>query len=155
MTLQQEQEEENASQLQQDRLDNTLANPPKPKKPKPKVKFPWIMFIVALINDLPDIILLFVSLTGIGLAITETLGNILDWTTGPILWIWSKFFSKAKSDPLTMLILATVIESVPFGDVLPSWTTVILIHYFKEKSLSKTGIAGQIGANVGAKKLKK
>ena len=148
-----QQEAENESQLAQDRLADNLANPPKPKKPKPKVKFPWFMFTIALINDLPDIILLFVSLTGVGLAITETLGNILDWTTGPILWIWSKFFSKAKSDPLTMLILATVIESVPFGDVLPSWTTVIIIHYFKEKSLSKTGIAGQIGSKKLTEKL--
>jgi len=107
---------------------------------KGQIKFPWLMFSIALLNDLPDYILLFVSLTGIGLAITETLGNLADWTTGPALWLISHLKGTYKKDPLTKIIIATLIESVPFGDALPSWTVIILIHYFQEKALAKTGM---------------
>lgn len=103
-----------------------------------KVKFPWFIFTIALINDLLDYLdpILDAVTGGIWLAISETIGNIIDAATFGILLLWS-YFKKSKSDPLTKYLTALIIESIPFGDFVPSWTAVVIAHYLKEKSLSK------------------
>jgi hypothetical protein len=105
-----------------------------------EVNFPWFIFFVALINDLLDYLdpILVAATSGLWLGISETLGNIIDGATWFILTIWS-YFSGAKSDPLTRYLVALIIELIPFGDFIPSWTAVVLAYYFKEKSLSKAG----------------
>ena len=115
---------------------------PEDSEDQPKVKFPWFIFFIALINDLLDYLdpILHAVTGGIWLAISETIGNVIDAATFGILWFWS-YFSKSKSDPLTKYLTALVIELIPFGDFVPSWTAVVIAHYLKEKSLAKMPIS--------------
>lgn len=102
------------------------------------VSFPWFIFSVALTNDLLDYLdpILIAATGGLWLGISETLGNVIDGGTWLILMVWSHL-GGAKSSPFAKYLAALIIELIPFGDLVPSWTVMVLAHYFTEKAAGK------------------
>jgi len=87
-------------------------------------KFPKIIFSLALLNDILDY-------AGADLA----LFRIPDLITAAVLGDWC--FSKGikKTDPTLRYVTALLVELMPFlGDFFPTWTIMVLITYFKQKS---------------------
>lgn len=59
------------------------------------------------------------------------IGDILDIGLGFVLGIWAAF--RLKRNPLAKIISATLVELIPFGDFIPSWTIGVLSAYIASK----------------------
>ena len=102
---------------------------PKTKIPKPKSPpFPVAALIFALINDIIDYVFFIGSI--------PLIADTLDVVIGLIIW----FLLTIKGYKIEIGMknaAANIVELIPGGDLVPSYTILVLYIYFKEKSLSK------------------
>lgn len=83
-----------------------------------------IMFFIAGLNDLADWLVI---------GSIPIIGDILDLATSGILGIWLFFKRGGKMGNIGAIGIATIIELIPFGDILPSYTAAVARIYFKER----------------------
>jgi len=116
---------------------------------KPKVKFPVFMLITSIIGDLVgwfNILLSFVT-AGIWLAISETIGNIIEVIINISHYVWYKYFSSSGISPMkksnietkliTNKVVTTLFGWVPIiGDIIPKLTISTFVHYGVQKAES-------------------
>ncbi len=105
--------------------------------PPAKPSFPIFMFSVGLAKDILD---LPADLTGIGVILASFLGIVL----GAILtlWTWNKisggWWKKAVIKWLwKRLFIAILIEIIPFLQIIPANTIIVLMAFYKEKKIVK------------------
>lgn len=149
-------------QLREQRFEEQLSKEAAERKKKGKlkkpeeVKFPTGMFVFAVIADLIDYAMLVIDVStgGLWLAIEMTVLNVMDILTGIVLLLWTKL-KKTKSDPLIGYLVGMLIELIPFGDIVPTWTILVLAYYFKEKALTKAPLAKALKKGAKKEALKK
>lgn len=118
-----------------DELNQARAQEPAaiPLPEKRKISFPWIDFIIALINDLSDIIIFIVDLFTAGAA-SNTVGNVIDFINSGARWLGISF-GKNKSKWGNWNVAATLgLELIPFEDLIPTWTIEIIYTYYQDKA---------------------
>lgn len=110
-----------------------------PMPEKPEVPFPLFYFILGLANDVLD----YVGFVGS----IPILGDILDLVVSAIRW-YGKQIRKQRTQNLNLLA-ATLIEFVPGGDIVPSYTLEVLLTYSQEKAAAKKEYDEAISAYQG------
>lgn len=108
---------------------------PAPMPEKPKVSFPWFYFILGLANDLLD----YLAIGSIPIA-----GDVIDLFVSAIRW-YGKQIRKQRA-PNMNLAIATIIEFIPGGDFVPSYTAEVLITYVQEKAAAQKEYEEMIAA---------
>lgn len=120
---------------------------------EPKVKFPWFMLITSIFGDLVGWFNIGLSLltAGVWLAISETIGNIIETVINISHYVWYKYFSSTGISPIqknkiatkliTNKIITILFGWIPvIGDAVPKLTISTFVHYFVQKAESKLGI---------------
>lgn len=98
--------------------------------PKPRIPFPWLIFIIVLLNDILDIL----QFTGVGVIATE----IIDVFTVVIRLIrWLGKWIGGKPEGLASLVVTYLAEAIPLVGVLPLWSMQIFAAYQTEKKAAE------------------
>jgi len=120
---------------------------------KPKVKFPLFMLITSIFGDLVGWFNILLSLitAGIWLAISETIGNIIETLINISHYVWYSYFSGsgisvAKKQKLVTKLIANKLITILFGwipvigDVIPKLTISTFVFYATQKAMSKSPV---------------